>query len=74
MLPPPTIFPLAEAAAAHARLESGDNIGKIILTGLIAAVATVTTRRRSRPHSSSRRSEATPEPAAYSPSAATSSW
>jgi putative PIG3 family NAD(P)H quinone oxidoreductase len=31
-LPPPTVFPLAEAAAAHARLESGDNIGKIILS------------------------------------------
>ena len=30
--PPLTIFPLAEAAAAHARLESGDNIGKIILS------------------------------------------
>ena len=30
-LPPLTVFPLAEAAAAHARLESGDNIGKIIL-------------------------------------------
>jgi putative PIG3 family NAD(P)H quinone oxidoreductase len=27
-----TLFPLAEAAAAHARLESGDNLGKIILT------------------------------------------
>jgi putative PIG3 family NAD(P)H quinone oxidoreductase len=31
-LPPLTVFPLAEAAAAHARLESGDNIGKIILS------------------------------------------
>jgi putative PIG3 family NAD(P)H quinone oxidoreductase len=30
-LPPLTVFPLAEAAAAHVRLESGDNIGKIIL-------------------------------------------
>lgn len=30
--PPQTTFPLAEAAAAHARLESGSNIGKIILT------------------------------------------
>jgi putative PIG3 family NAD(P)H quinone oxidoreductase len=30
--PPLKIFPLAEAAAAHARLESGDNIGKIILS------------------------------------------
>jgi NADPH:quinone reductase-like Zn-dependent oxidoreductase len=29
--PPLTVFPLAEAAAAHARLESGDNLGKIIL-------------------------------------------
>ena len=29
--PPQTLFPLAEAGAAHARLESGDNIGKIIL-------------------------------------------
>jgi putative PIG3 family NAD(P)H quinone oxidoreductase len=29
---PLTVFPLAEAAAAHARLESGDNIGKIILS------------------------------------------
>jgi putative PIG3 family NAD(P)H quinone oxidoreductase len=27
-----TLFPLAEAAAAHARLESGENLGKIILT------------------------------------------
>jgi putative PIG3 family NAD(P)H quinone oxidoreductase len=31
-LPPLTVFPLAEAAAAHAHLESGDNIGKIILS------------------------------------------
>ena len=31
-LPPLTVFPLAEAAAAHARLESGDNVGKIILS------------------------------------------
>jgi putative PIG3 family NAD(P)H quinone oxidoreductase len=31
-LPPLTMFPLAEAAAAHARLESGDNVGKIILS------------------------------------------
>jgi putative PIG3 family NAD(P)H quinone oxidoreductase len=30
--PPLTVFPLAEAAAAHARLESGHNIGKIILS------------------------------------------
>ena len=30
--PPTTTFPLAEAAAAHAQLESGENIGKIILT------------------------------------------
>jgi NADPH:quinone reductase-like Zn-dependent oxidoreductase len=30
--PPLTVFPLAEATAAHARLESGDNIGKIILS------------------------------------------
>ena len=30
--PPLTVFPLAEAAAAHAHLESGDNIGKIILS------------------------------------------
>jgi putative PIG3 family NAD(P)H quinone oxidoreductase len=30
--PPETTFPLPEAAAAHAHLESGDNIGKIILT------------------------------------------
>jgi len=27
-----SIFPLAEAAAAHARMESGDHIGKIVLT------------------------------------------
>jgi NADPH:quinone reductase-like Zn-dependent oxidoreductase len=26
------VFPLKDAAAAHARLESGDNIGKIILS------------------------------------------
>ena len=32
VLPTPTTFPFAEAAAAHARLESGDNLGKIILT------------------------------------------
>jgi NADPH:quinone reductase len=25
-------FPLAEAAAAHARMESGDHVGKIVLT------------------------------------------
>jgi putative PIG3 family NAD(P)H quinone oxidoreductase len=31
-LPPLTVFPLAEAAAAHTHLESGDNIGKIILS------------------------------------------
>ncbi len=30
--PPRTTFPLANAAAAHAHLESGNNIGKIILT------------------------------------------
>ena len=30
--PPLTVFPWAEAAAAHARLESGKNIGKIILS------------------------------------------
>jgi putative PIG3 family NAD(P)H quinone oxidoreductase len=30
--PPQTTYPLEQAAAAHARLESGDNIGKIILT------------------------------------------
>jgi putative PIG3 family NAD(P)H quinone oxidoreductase len=30
--PPKSTFPLAEAAAAHAHLESGANIGKIILT------------------------------------------
>ncbi len=29
---PQTTYPLAEAAAAHRRLESGDNIGKVILT------------------------------------------
>jgi NADPH:quinone reductase-like Zn-dependent oxidoreductase len=29
--PPQTTYPLAEAASAHAHLESGDNIGKIIL-------------------------------------------
>jgi putative PIG3 family NAD(P)H quinone oxidoreductase len=29
--PPQSIYPLEEAAAAHAQLESGDNIGKIIL-------------------------------------------
>ena len=28
---PQTTFPLAEAAAAHAHLESGDNLGKIVL-------------------------------------------
>jgi NADPH:quinone reductase-like Zn-dependent oxidoreductase len=26
-----TTFPLAEAAAAHARLEQGDHVGKIVL-------------------------------------------
>ncbi|MFL6046868.1 MAG: NAD(P)H-quinone oxidoreductase [Propionibacteriaceae bacterium] len=31
-LPPVAVFPLAEAPAAHARLESGDNIGKVILS------------------------------------------
>ena len=30
--PPLTVFPLAEAADAHARLESGKNIGKIVLS------------------------------------------
>ena len=30
--PPQATYPLEEAAAAHAHLESGDNIGKIILT------------------------------------------
>lgn len=30
--PPVTVFSLADAAAAHAQLESGDNIGKIILS------------------------------------------
>lgn len=30
-LPPETRFPLADAAEAHRRLESGDNIGKVIL-------------------------------------------
>jgi len=30
--PPLTVFPLAEAGAAHARLESGENTGKIILS------------------------------------------
>ena len=30
--PPLTVFSMAEAAAAHTRLESGDNIGKIILS------------------------------------------
>ena len=25
------VFPLAEAAAAHARMESGDHVGKIVL-------------------------------------------
>jgi putative PIG3 family NAD(P)H quinone oxidoreductase len=29
---PQTTFPLAEAAAAHAHLESGDNLGKVVLT------------------------------------------
>jgi putative PIG3 family NAD(P)H quinone oxidoreductase len=29
---PQTRFPLAEAAAAHAHLESGDNLGKVVLT------------------------------------------
>jgi putative PIG3 family NAD(P)H quinone oxidoreductase len=31
-LPRLTVFPIAEAPAAHARLESGDNIGKVILS------------------------------------------
>jgi putative PIG3 family NAD(P)H quinone oxidoreductase len=30
--PPLAVFPFAEAAAAHARLESGKNIGKIVLS------------------------------------------
>jgi NADPH:quinone reductase-like Zn-dependent oxidoreductase len=30
--PPLTVFPLAEAAAAHAHLQSGNNIGKVILS------------------------------------------
>jgi NADPH:quinone reductase-like Zn-dependent oxidoreductase len=30
--PPLTVFPLAEAGAAHARMESGENTGKIILS------------------------------------------
>jgi putative PIG3 family NAD(P)H quinone oxidoreductase len=30
--PPVTVFPFADAAAAHAHLESGENIGKIILS------------------------------------------
>jgi NADPH:quinone reductase-like Zn-dependent oxidoreductase len=30
--PPLTVFPLAEAAAAHAQLESGNSIGKIVLS------------------------------------------
>jgi putative PIG3 family NAD(P)H quinone oxidoreductase len=30
--PPQTVFPLEQAAEAHRRLESGDNLGKIILT------------------------------------------
>ena len=29
---PQQVFPLADAAAAHRQLESGDNIGKLILT------------------------------------------
>ena len=28
---PQTTFPLAEAASAHAHLESGDNLGKVVL-------------------------------------------
>jgi NADPH:quinone reductase-like Zn-dependent oxidoreductase len=32
VLPTPTTFPVTEAAAAHALLESGDSLGKIILT------------------------------------------
>jgi putative PIG3 family NAD(P)H quinone oxidoreductase len=40
--PPQTTYPLEQAAAAHARLESGDNIGKIILT-LYAAEAELLT-------------------------------
>ena len=27
----PTTFPLADVAAAHAHLESGDNVGKVVL-------------------------------------------
>ena len=34
--PPQTTYPLAEAAAAHRLLESGDNIGKVILTGALS--------------------------------------
>jgi len=29
--PPQTVFPLARAGAAHAHLESGDNLGKVVL-------------------------------------------
>jgi NADPH:quinone reductase-like Zn-dependent oxidoreductase len=29
--PPQTVFPLSQAAEAHRQLESGDNLGKIIL-------------------------------------------
>ncbi len=32
VLPPQTRFPLADAARAHAHLESGDNLGKVVLT------------------------------------------
>ena len=28
---PQTVFPLAEAVRAHAHLESGDNLGKVVL-------------------------------------------
>ncbi len=31
-LTPQTLFPLVEAASAHAHLESGDNLGKVVLT------------------------------------------
>jgi NADPH2:quinone reductase len=30
--PPPTVLPLAEAARAHDMMESGRNLGKIVLT------------------------------------------
>jgi hypothetical protein len=40
-------FPLADAAAAHARMEAGDHVGKIVLTekrkvaALLAALAAI---------------------------------